>query len=72
VYEEWSTVRISLLHKKGGLSLYKKWFGSCLLGVASTILSSMMVACMKLVMEKEGMGENSSRRRGASLFACST
>ena len=46
--------RLVLLPKKGDLSLCKNCRGICLLDVASKIFSSVLVARMRVVMEKFG------------------
>jgi ribosomal protein S26 len=50
-YGAWLMARLVLLSKKGDLSLCKNWRGICLLGVASKIFSSVLVARMEVVME---------------------
>ena len=56
-YAEWDIAKLVLLAKKGDLSLCKNWRGICLLDIASTILSSLLVWRMQIVMEEEGMEE---------------
>jgi hypothetical protein len=53
-YGAWLMARLVLLPKKGDLPLCKSWRGISLLGVASKIFSSVLVARMGVVMEKFG------------------
>ena len=61
-YAEWDVARLVLLPKKGDLSLRKNWRGICLLDIASKIFSSMCVRRLQIVMEEEGMDEQSGFR----------
>ena len=61
-YAEWDVARLVLLPKKGDLSLCKNWRGICLLDIASKIFSSMCVRRLQIVMEEEGMDEQSGFR----------
>jgi hypothetical protein len=63
VYEEWLIARMKILPKKGKLSLCKNWRAICLLDIASKILSTVIVASMQLVQEKEGLEDQNGFRR---------
>jgi hypothetical protein len=59
-YNEWDVDCLVLLPKNGDLSLRKIWCKICLLDMASNIFSSMCVRRLQVVMEEEGMDEQSS------------
>ena len=61
---------MKILHKKGDLSLCKNWRAICLLDIASKILSTVIVARMQLVQEKEGLtleDQNGVRRQRGTI-----